>query len=43
MSAGCSLAALGGSVLAGVGKNPSFADPAILVHLIEWADKLLNE
>jgi len=26
-----------------VGKKASFANPAILVQLIEWADKLLTE
>jgi len=26
-----------------VGKNASFANPKILVQLIEWADKLLTE
>jgi hypothetical protein len=25
------------------GKKASFANPAILVQLIEWADKLLSE
>jgi hypothetical protein len=25
------------------GKNASFANPTILVKLIEWADKLLTE
>ena len=26
-----------------VGKKASFANPSILVQLIEWADKLLTE
>jgi len=26
-----------------VGKKASFANPTILVQLIEWADKLLSE
>jgi len=26
-----------------VGKNASFANPTILVKLVEWADKLLTE
>jgi len=26
-----------------MGKKASFANPAILVQLVEWADKLLSE